>query len=196
MRGSFLFRLHWVGWTLLLGLAGCASVPPAPVLPVATTAPAVFNLNGRIAVRYRDRSSSGAVRWQHTSAADAIALLSPLGQIVTEIKRDADGVTLLDSAHKTHHAASAEVLTEDLLGWRLPLSGLSYWVAGHAQPDAPFELVRDTEQRPAQLLQNGWRIDYTSWQDVAGQSLPRKLDLQREGMQIRLVIDKWSLPAP
>lgn len=196
MRRLDLRRLYWVGCVLLLSLAGCASLPPVPVLPVATTAPAIFNLNGRIAVRFRDQSSSGAVRWQHSLATDAIALLSPLGQTVTEINRNANGVTLIDSAHKTHQAANAEVLTEDLLGWRLPLSGLSYWVTGQAQPGTPFELVRDTEQRPTQLLQNGWQIDYTGWQDVAGQSLPRKLNLQREGLQIKLVVDEWVIPTP
>jgi outer membrane lipoprotein LolB len=196
MLRTDLHRPYWVGWVLLLSLAGCASVPPAPVLPVAATAPTTFNLNGRIAVRYRDQSSSGAVRWQHTPTTDAIELLSPLGQIVTKINRDANGVTLIDSAHKTHQAANTEALTEDLLGWRLPLSGLSYWVTGQAQPDTSFERVRDPEQRPAQLVQNGWQIDYTAWQDVAGQSLPRKLNLQREGLQIKLVVDEWVVSAP
>ncbi|HAN56551.1 MAG TPA: outer membrane lipoprotein LolB, partial [Betaproteobacteria bacterium] len=118
------------------------------------------------------------------------------GQTVTEVNRDANGVTLIDSAHKSHQAANAEMLTEDMLGWPLPLSGLSYWVTGQAQPGMAFQVDRDADQRPKLLTQNGWQINYTGWQDVAGQSLPHKLSLQREGLQIRLVADEWVLPAP
>ena len=196
MRRLDLRRLCLVGCVVVFSLAGCSTVPPAPVLPMAEHAPAVFSLNGRIAVRFRDQSSSGTVRWHHTPTTDAVALLSPLGQTVTEVNRDANGVTLIDSAHKSHQAANAEALTEDMLGWPLPLSGLSYWVTGQAQPGTAFQVDRDADRRPKLLTQNGWQINYTGWQDVAGQSLPHKLSLQREGLQIRLVADEWVLPAP
>lgn len=177
------------------GLAGCAVLPTAPIEPVAIEAPRAFELSGRIAVKYRGNSSSGSLRWSHREEQDSITLLSPLGQAVTQITRDADGVTLVDQDQQTHHAADAESLTTKLLGWRLPLSGLRYWVVGQPAPALPYQIVRDATQRPAVLLQDGWRLDYSAWQAVAGNALPRKLTLQRDDLEIRLVMDEWLLKA-
>lgn len=177
------------------GLAGCAVLPTAPIEPVAIEAPRAFELSGRIAVKYRGNSSSGSLRWSHREEQDNITLLSPLGQAVTQITRDAGGVTLVDQNQQTHHAADAESLTTKLLGWRLPLSGLRYWVVGQPAPALPYQIARDATQRPAVLLQDGWHLDYSAWQAVAGQALPRKLTLQRDDLEIRLVMDEWLLKA-
>ena len=177
----------------IFGLAGCATLVPEAGAPVATQAPRIFDLSGRIAVKYRDQSSSGSLRWQHRPAQDNISLRSPLGQTVTQITRDAEGVTLIDQAHKVHHAADTETLTQDLLGWRLPLSGLSYWVVGQPAPSLPYQADRDAQQRPTQLVQDGWRVNYSAWQTVDGQGLPRKMTLQRDDLEIRLVMDQWTL---
>lgn len=177
----------------IFGLAGCATLAPEAGAPVATQAPRIFDLSGRIAVKYRDQSSSGSLRWQHRPAQDNITLLSPLGQTVTQITRDAEGVTLIDQAHKVHHAADTETLTQDLLGWRLPLSGLSYWVVGQPAPSLPYQADRDAQQRPTLLVQDGWRVNYSAWQAVDGQGLPRKMTLQRDDLEIRLVMDQWTL---
>jgi len=178
-----------------LALAGCAALPPTLVAPVAKQAPAGFDLAGRIAVKYRDQSSSGSLRWRHRPDQDDISLLSPLGQTVTQITRDADGVTLIDQAHKIHHATDPETLTQELLGWRLPLSGLGYWVVGQPAPSLPYQVERDTRQYPTQLVQDGWRVNYNAWQTVDGQGLPHKMTLQRENLEIRLVMDQWTLKA-
>ncbi|BBP03273.1 hypothetical protein SFPGR_06950 [Sulfuriferula plumbiphila] len=195
--------LRWINhcWRMpasiffVLGLFGCAALPPAAVAPVASQAPRVFDLAGRIAVKYRDQSSSGSLRWRHRPDQDDITLLSPLGQTVTQITRGADGVTLIDQAHKIHRAADTETLTQELLGWRLPLSGLGYWVVGQPAPSLPYQAERDAQQRPTQLVQDGWRVNYSTWQTVDGQGLPRTMTLQRDDLEIRLVMDQWTLKA-
>lgn len=161
--------------------------------PVASQPPGVFDLAGRIAVKYRDQSSSGNLRWQHRGSSDDMVLLSPLGQTVTQISRNSNGVTLVDQAHKIHRAADAETLTGKLLGWRLPLSGLIYWVVGQPAPSLPYHVERDTQHYPMQLMQDGWQVNYSAWQTVDGQGLPRKIILQREDLEIRLVVDEWTL---
>lgn len=179
----------------IFGLAGCATLPPETAAPVGAQAPSAFELSGRIAVKYKDQSSSGSLRWQHQPDRDNITLLSPLGQTVTQITRDANGVTLIDQAHKVHRAANAEILTQDMLGWRLPLSGLSYWVVGQPAPSLPYHADHDAQQHPTQLMQDGWRVNYSAWQTVDGQGLPRKMSLQRDDLEIRLVMDQWILKA-
>ena len=89
-----------------------------------------FTLEGRISVNYGTQNLSGKLRWAHSAASDDIALASPLGSQVARLVRDSTGVALTDSEQVTHRAGDAESLTQQRLGWRLPLTGLSAWVRG------------------------------------------------------------------
>lgn len=176
----------WLACLWLLALAGCAVNPPLP-------APAAgFALEGRVAVRYGDESLSGRITWSHQAARDDIALASPLGNQLARIERDSSGVRLTDSRQQVFVAADAESLTEQQLGWRLPLTGLSGWVRGEA--GAAPGAQRDQQGRLAQLTEAGWRIDF-SYDDAAAR-LPRRLVLVFEGgtrpLEIRLVVDQWA----
>jgi len=184
---------------LALLLAGCASVPPAPapVRPaqIQTTS---FALTGRIAVRYDGKSSSGGVHWQHDVASDEILLLAPLGQTVARISRTTQPAIpaqtfTLDAEGKHYAAQDAESLTEKVLGWRLPLAGLQYWVLGLPVPGGPFTGQRTENGEWGVLHQDGWTIHYTRYAAQTADSLPLRMTLQREGLEIKLLIDEWQI---
>jgi outer membrane lipoprotein LolB len=84
-----------------------------------------FELSGRIAVRFREESSSGNFAWRHGAADDEVLITSPLGQGIARIVRAGDAVTLTDAEGREHQASDAEALTEQVLGFRLPLAGLA-----------------------------------------------------------------------
>jgi len=185
---------------LVLLLGGCAAVPPAveqvasplPSQPVSAK-PAGFQIIGRVAVQYDGQAFSGGLRWQHTAAADEMLLSSPLGQGVAQIVRDESGVTLVNAAdQQAYHAQDAEELTEGVLGWRLPLSGMAYWVRGKPAPGT--NQPRYEAGQLVRLDQDGWQIDYLGYSEVSGEHLPRKIFLQRGDLDIRLVIDEWATP--
>ena len=184
-------------WLALL-LAGCASTPPAPVperpAQVQTTS---FALTGRIAVRYDGKRSSAGVHWQHDTQSDEILLLAPLGQTVARIGRTTQTggrqVFMLDADHRHYTAPDAESLTEKALGWRLPLAGLQYWVLGLPLPGEPFDGRRTQNGEWSVLHQDGWAIHYTRYATSSVNSLPLRMKLQREGLQIRLLIDEWQI---
>ena len=162
-----------------------------------------FVLEGRISVNYGTQNVSGKVRWMHDAARDEIALASPLGTQVARLVRDATGVALTDSEQATHRASDAESLTQQRLGWRLPLTGLTAWVRGRMQggdPDKVSEVRRDERGRIAFLAEDGWHIEYAypDQGDEAAAALPRRLLMRyarvAEPLEIRLVIDQWGTP--
>lgn len=176
-------------------LSACAALAPQPRTPAATP----FDLLGRVLVSYDGRAFSSNVRWQHTAQGDEIWLMSPAGQTLAHIIRADDGAVLTAADQQQYRASSVESLTRRALGWELPLDRLQHWVRGQAAPGSvPDVLERDAGQRPAVLVQDGWRIAYVNYPPEQHDGLPRRLDLASGAQSIRLVIDDWrsTIPAP
>jgi outer membrane lipoprotein LolB len=164
-------------------LASCAAVTPeAP-------SPGSFSLTGRVAVRYGNEAASGRVSWRHSDTADDLIISTPLGQGVAEIMRR-DGVyTLVTTNGERHSAGDPEQLTQQVLGYALPLAGLPDWVQG--RPEKGVEAVtRYDGDRLSELRQRGWLIDYSGGDEQP----PKRVRLARGDLDIRLVIDEWQLP--
>lgn len=176
---------------IMLALSGCASTPQVPPSQVRAVVTDDWSLQGRIGIRTDEQSLSGQIHWMHHSETDEMLLISPLGQVVARIVRDATGVTLEVPNQVPRHAADAESLTRAVLGYGLPLSGLAWWVQAHPAPGRAFEATRDALGRIAQLKQDGWVIDYLQYADDAP-ARPRKLLVVRPGLEIRLVTDSWK----
>jgi outer membrane lipoprotein LolB len=164
-------------------LAACATAPP-PALPAGG-----FSLVGRVAVRNGDEAASGRIAWRHTDADDDLVISTPLGQGVAEITRR-DGVyTLVTTRGERYSAADPERLTQQVLGYALPLGGLPDWVQGRPQRGAAAE-TRYEGERLAELRQHGWLIDYSGGDERP----PKRMRLTRGDLDIRLAIDEWQLP--
>jgi outer membrane lipoprotein LolB len=175
---------------LALALAGCAAVPPVSRDAIEAPLSANWTLQGRISIQTDDQSLSGNIHWQHHAGTDDLLMTSPLGQGVARVVRTAEGVTLEVPNQPARHAADAESLTREALGYALPVSGLAWWIQARPAPDRAFEATRDTAGRITQLKQDGWVIDYLQYA-VDSPARPRKLVVERAGLEIRLVADSW-----
>jgi outer membrane lipoprotein LolB len=190
-------------------IAGCAALTtektavitiiaePAPEMANAQSAD--FALVGRTSVKGGKESFSGGLQWQHSGSRDEILLLNPLGQTLAQIRRTPEGVHLATSEQENYYASDVESLTEQVLGWQLPLMGLQYWVRGMNSPATTAAIDKDLDGRVRAIRQDGWEIAYSSYfpsspsQTVQGQvGLPKLLLLRRNGLQIKLVIDTWN----
>ena len=178
---------------LVMLLGGCALLQPAPqpAPRPAQSELAPFALNGRIAVKYNGSRDSAGLRWTHTAQSDEILLLTPLGQTAARVYRDAQHATL-DDGDKHYRADDAETLMRQVLGWYLPVRGLHHWVLGLAEPGNAAQIERDAQGRVAVLRQDGWEVHYQRYQDGQINSLPTRLQLNREGLQVQLLIDEWD----
>lgn len=183
-------------------LGGCAELPVPPVELESASRPQAgadastsFRLSGRIGVSHDGESFSGSLRWRHDAGEDEIFILSPLGQGVARITRNPAGASLETAEGQGYRAADVESLTEEVLGWRLPVNGLQYWIVGRPAPDRPAESELDDSHHLATLRQDGWRIDYQGYRSVQGALLPAKMEMTMgDRLRVRLVIDDWVLP--
>ena len=167
-------------------LAACAT--PGFLFPATDVE---FELSGRIAVRYRDDAGSGNIAWRHGVRADELLLMSPLGQGIARLARTDGEISLTTQDGREFRAADAESLTDQVLGFRLPLLGLADWVRGRAAakpaPEPTLER-RDAAGRLAELEQSGWKIRYLEYADA----LPSRLTLNYPGLELRLAISEWK----
>lgn len=172
---------------LCLLLAGCATIDQqtAPAGPVGE----VFHLSGRVSVKYGAEAASGKISWQHDAEGDDLLFSTPLGQGVARIVQRGGLTNLTTSDQKVYQASDVETLTEQVLGWRLPLAGLPDWVRGRAAAGTPAETQLDGS-RLSELRQSGWLVEYLGYAGESG--LPSRLRLSRDEVEIRLVIDQWQ----
>ncbi|MGH6611279.1 MAG: outer membrane lipoprotein LolB, partial [Burkholderiaceae bacterium] len=86
----------------------------------------------------------------------------------------------------------ADALTEQLLGWRLPVSGLADWIEGRPAPDRAARVERNNG-RIVSIEQDGWTIRLP--ETFAASTRPRLVLLERPGalnapaVTLRLVVD-------
>lgn len=162
----------------------------------AQIAPAAdFNLLGRLSIQNGNERFSGSFRWQHLTVSDEILLFTPLGQAVAEITKDQEGVRLITAKLEAFYADDVESLTEEVLGWRLPLRGLQYWIQGKHSPLTAAEMDLDDKDQVVAIRQDGWKIQFSSYAPAQSNQtpLPRILDLLYENLKIKLVVDDWKV---
>jgi outer membrane lipoprotein LolB len=185
--------MRW--WSVLLAgiLCGCALLPsaPAPVARPAQFETAAFALNGRISINHRGERHSAGLRWNHQAQSDEMLLLAPLGQTAARIYSDARQATL-DEGDKHYQASDVETLMQQVLHWHLPLGGLHHWVLGIADANSPAKIERAANGQISVLYQSGWEVRYLRYADTKPGSLPSRLQLSHEGLQVQLLIDEWE----
>lgn len=172
-------------------LAACAANPLATV-PRSNSG---FDLAGRMAVRYQDRTFSSALRWKNSAEGDEIWLNTPLGQTLAYLQDNSAGATLTTAEQKQYHAQSIESLTHSALGWSFPLAGLRYWVLGQTAPGIALTgVVEGENKRVKSFFQAGWQVAI-EYADIAA-TRPSRLDLAGSDGTIRLVIDQLDRAQP
>ena len=190
---------------LLATLAACSSLPTqAP-----TTTPASlslhqqhlaslsriqrFELKGRLGVQADGKGYSASLIWQHNAEQDDIRIYSPLGGQLARIQKTADGISLEDAQGQVSVGKDAESLTQALLGWRLPLTGLADWVLGRPVNAAMSSITWDEAGHTLGLNEADWVIAYQQYQASPDAFLPYKLSLKNARVQLKLIVEKWTL---
>lgn len=171
----------------VLAAAGCAELRP-----LGSQEDVEFELAGRIATRYKDEAASGNVAWRHSRESDELLITTPVGSSVARLVRNGNEFVLTTSEPRDYRAADAEALTEQVLGFRIPITGLADWVRGRATDGAQAGAVRDPEGRLVSLDQHGWHVEY---QEYRADGLPVRLRLFYPGLELRLAIHEWKAGA-
>ena len=180
------------GLFLILLLSGCAATP----LLKSSRSAAEFNdwqLQGRIALTHGDEGWHASLLWQQQADAYQLKVSGPLGQGGFQLAGDKAGVVLVDAEGHSSFALDGDALLLQATGWQLPVVGLRYWVRGLPVPDTEATRVLDESGQLSRLEQSGWVINYQRYQLVEGAAVPSKLQLARDDISVRLVINEWQL---
>jgi outer membrane lipoprotein LolB len=164
-------------------IAGCAQAPLQP-----PEGPLEFQVLGRIAARYNGDGFTGNVDWRHGRRGDDMLIGTPLGQGVARIVREGEATEITTANGRQYRAPDAETLTEQALGFRLPLVGLADWVRGEPTPGLPATRQDSADGRLHVLEQNGWRIEYLGYEG----GRPKLMQLNYPGVQLRFVVTEWK----
>ena len=185
-------RLFALALTLM---AACSTLPPGALDRKITGR----TIEGRMAVHYtdlatgKDDASSGRFVWTTSGDALEVSLLDPLGQTVALIRSDDRRSSIVFRDGRRFEGASPESLTEQTLGWTVPLRGLRYWLEG--QPDRASAVTTLPDGR---IRQDDWTIRFVRDADSAADAPPKRIDLAYPGppaaIELRLVVDERRIP--
>ena len=153
--------------------------------------------SGRFAVTTelgeKRESVSGRFSLEVRGAQQILELASPLGTTVARIEIEPGGARATGARMQEVRGADADALTEQLLGWPLPVSGLADWIEGRPVPQRGARVERDGG-RIVLLEQDGWTIRLPEYFESAAR--PRRLVLERPAAAntpsviLRLIVDE------
>jgi outer membrane lipoprotein LolB len=183
-------------------LAACSSVPKIdkdlkPQLwlehQIAINGITAWNINGRLAVKNEKDSGTATLLWEQSFANYELRVIAPLGQGTYILKGTSDGVVMQDPKNISTKAETAEQLLYEALGWKIHINGLKYWVRGIPEPYMIYsELLLDEKGRLTNMKQSGFDVSVLRYTEQNGISLPEKLTIKSNDIQLKLVIKDWK----
>ena len=179
---------------LAVSLASVALLT-ACATPPRSTADRAYS--GRFAVTTalaeQRESVSGRFTLEVRGPQQILELASPLGTTVARIEIEPGSARAIGARMQEVRGADADALTEQLLGWPLPVSGLADWIEGRPVPQRSARIERDGE-RIVLIEQDGWVIRLSEY--LEGAARPRRLALERPAgantpsVTLRLIVDE------
>jgi len=152
-----------------------------------------WGLQGRLAVSDKDDGGSGNFRWSTDASDSHMDFHGALGRGAWTLEANQKGaeITLADGA--VHRAESVEQLVQRVVGWKIPVESLAWWVRGLAEP-GPFK-QRDIDDAGniSNLVQNGWAIVYDRYRVFDGLSLPTRMTARKAEWKVKLAVKSWTL---
>ncbi|MEK9719996.1 MAG: outer membrane lipoprotein LolB [Quisquiliibacterium sp.] len=139
----------------IVTLTGCASPVATPSDPGAAPA---FDWSGRFSASWSVsngadlQNASGRFFVRQQDDAVRMEVYSPFGQTLARARADPQGATLETSNGESYRADSPELLTEQVMGWRIPVSSLPKW----------FRELDKTERKTTELIESGWAVTFAT----------------------------------
>ena len=161
---------------------------------IATTAIQTWKIKGRVAVKNEKESGTVSLFWNQQLSEYELRFVAPLGQGTYILTGSDKGVVMQAPKDTIIEADSAEQLLREGLGWDVHLNGLKYWVRGLPEPDIKYSnLLLDEKGRLTNLDQSGFNVRVTGYIEQDGHSLPKKIKIKSDNIQLKVAIQDWQL---
>ena len=176
----------WCAALAALAVIGCATEPVTPPERSFTGRFSALATQGE-----RRESVSGRFVVEVRGQRQTIDLATPIGTTVARIEVGPDGARASGPGIAEARSSDADQLAEQLLGWRLPVTGIADWIEGRPNASRPARVERDGAQATS-IEQDGWTVRYVE-RFTGGQ--PRLIVMERPaaplapGVVLRLVLD-------
>ena len=155
-----------------------------------------WEAQGRIGVVTGAEGWHASLQWTQQPTTYRIQLLGPLGQGRVTINGTAQQTEVQTQDGQKWVAADADESVAQILGIRLPVNGLRYWILGlpAAQPP-PTHVQIDSSGRLLRLEQDGWVIEYAAYVPTTrlNLELPERISARRADLNVKLVLTQWML---
>jgi len=137
------------------------------------------------------------LQWRQEAQQFVMLLEAPFGQGVFRINNDDQGgYRLLLPDGQQFENRTPESLLEDVFGWSLPISGLRYWIRGLPRPGSEYRDRLNDSGLARSIQQDRWSIEFREYFDDGSEPrLPRRINLVRDDLSIKLVIERWQQSA-
>ena len=142
-----------------------------------------FTADGRLAVKVNDKGSYANFDWTYQNQVQTINVNTPLGNTVGQLCQDKQGVLAMDGKGKKYYADTPQALSEQLLGFSLPVQYLHVWANGQWVANAPYQLLPD-----GRLQQFEWTVT----RSLNADGTPKVLLLESSKLTLRLVFDQMA----
>jgi len=153
-----------------------------------------WSVRGRVSIVTGDDGWNGSIRWKQVDSHYDIRIVGPLGQGALWLQGSPGFVELRSSKNKESVTATdAETLLYQQMGWKIPISGLRYWVLGLFGPGKTEEIKYNKQGLPVEFVQAGWTIRLLRYREVAGQQIPVKIFLNNDRFRVKMIIKLWKL---
>jgi len=148
-----------------------------------------WQLLGRLSVRSEKESWLATLEWHHDHSADNLALSTSLGGVIAKLTYANNAVFLSDAKGSVREVSDKELMT--LLGYAPPLAHLRFWVRGVVDPQWPMQVKEASNADGKVFEQEGWLVRLSRFRQEGELMLPSKVFIQKDGVKIKLVVDKW-----
>jgi outer membrane lipoprotein LolB len=168
-----------------LVLSGCATSNAN----LSTTTAAVgayrdtIDLSGSLSVSYQKQDGqpdrlNGRYTWSQRPGRIDVSLDSPVST-VAQISVTPESATLTQANRPPQSARDIDALTQQALGWALPVAGLRDWLQGYAT-DAQGKRFAASPANNNVFTRDGWRLRFVDWQAGAnGAPMPKLINAER-----------------
>ena len=191
--------LRTIGFLCLICLSGCTTLsqhPAETALPEKQTSCLsamrlhTWDTQGRIAVKTNQKGWNASFNWSQKQAHYDLSIFGPLGSNRISLVGNREYVSLITN-ERTYESNNAETLLQQQLGWCIPVDSIYYWIRGLPAPGSVMHIVRNAEGQVTMLDQQGWHIEYQSYDKFNGLNLPILIQLQNPRASIRIAIHQW-----
>ncbi|WP_160060826.1 lipoprotein insertase outer membrane protein LolB [Psychromonas sp. L1A2] len=155
-----------------------------------------WTLTGKLAIFLENDRQTANIYWKQQGDNYSIQLTTFIGTRILQVTKNAQGVEIINNDDEVFTGKDANTLIKQLSpGLDLPISALQQWIKSNPA-NASYQL--NDQQQVSDILgfdasQNIWEVSFQQYQNFSGIALPKRVDLKRDNIRLKIAINQWKV---